>query len=122
MFNDIEDAVGSYVECNDHEKGNKNFPYKNYPGPYWMHNFLKCNNLCRKQANKLSVMHHKITRSPFIKYNFYQSVAKVLDDLEIGDRPELIWNANETGLPHEPKKYNVVSQKGQKNIANNYRR
>ena len=118
-LNEIGDVVRSYVEYNDHERGKRSFHYKNvlvYPGPDWMRNFLKCNKLSLKQATKLSIVRHNATRNPFIVYHFYEIVAKALDDLEIGDRPDLIWNADETGLPHEPKKCNAVSQKGQKTL------
>ena len=77
-----------------------------------MRNFLKRNKLSLKQATKLSIVRHNATRNPFIVYHFYEIVAKTLDDLQIGDRPDLIWNADETGLPHEPKKCDIVSQKG----------
>ena len=32
------------------------------------------------------------------------------------DRPDLIWNSDESGLPHDPKKCKVVSLKGQKTM------
>ena len=32
--------------------------------------------------------------------------------LELQDRPDLIWNAAESGLPSEPKKCQVVSERG----------
>ena len=115
-INEIGDVVRSYVEYNDHERGKKSFHYKNvqgYPGPDWMRNFLKCNKPSLKQATKLLIVCHNTTRNPFIVYHFYKVVAEALDDLEIGDQPDLIWKADETGLPHQPKKCNAVSQKGQ---------
>ena len=34
--------------------------------------------------------------------------------LDIEDRPDLIWNSDESGLPSESKKWKVISLKGQK--------
>ena len=115
-LNEIGDIVHSYEEYNDHERGKKSFHYKNvqgYPGPDWMRNFLKCNKPSLKQATKLLIVCHNATRNPFIVYNFYKIVAEALDGLEIGDQPDLIWKADETGLPQYPKKCSAVSQKGQ---------
>ena len=105
-LNKIGDVVRSYVEYNDHERGKKSSHYKNvlgYPRPDWMRNFLKRNKLSLKQATKLSIVGHNAICNAFIVSHFYEIVAKVLDDLEIGDRPIFIWNADETGLTHEPK-------------------
>ena len=71
----------------------KSFHYKNilgYPGSDWMCNFLKCNKLSLKQAIKLSIVLHNATHNPVTVYHFYEIVAKALDDLEIGDQPDLI--------------------------------
>ena len=40
--------------------------------------------------------------------------------LGIENRPDLIWNADESGMPHEPKKCCIVSVKGQKNTSGNF--
>ena len=37
-------------------------------------------------------------------------------NLGLDDRPDLIWNVDESGLPHEPKKCHVISAKGQKTL------
>ena len=36
--------------------------------------------------------------------------------LGIEERPDLIWNTDESGLPSEPNKYKVVSLRGQKTL------
>ena len=79
-----------------------------------MRNFLKRNKLSLKQATKLSIVRHNATRNPFIVYNFYEIVAKALDDLEIGDRPDLIWNADEAGLPMSLKNATLCPKRGKK--------
>ena len=89
-----------------------------YFGPNWMRSFLKNNKLSMKQATKLSIVLHHATFNPFTMYHFYDIVAKTSGDLEIGDLPELIWNADETTLP--PKIESYVT-KGTKTRANTYR-
>ena len=74
------------------------------------------NRLFLKEATKLSQVRHNATRNPFIINHFYDILGKVLVDLGISDRPDLIWNADESGLPYEPKKCRVISGKGQKTL------
>ena len=110
-------VVRSYVEYNDHERGKKSFHYKNvlgYPGPDWMCNFLKRNTLPLKQATKLSVVRHNATHNPFIVYHFYENVAKALDDLEIGDRPDLSGMLMRLGYPMSPKNATLCSKRDKK--------
>jgi len=37
-----------------------------------------------------------------------------MKDIGGEDRPDLIWNCDESGLPHEPKKCRVISLRSQK--------
>ena len=38
---------------------------------------------------------------------------ETIKNLGLKERPDLIWNMDESGAPHEPKKCNIVSLKGQ---------
>ena len=81
-----------------------------------MSKFLQDEHLSLKEATKLSKERHNPTRNPFIVYRFYDLLEEVVEKLGIANRPDLIWNCDETGIPHEPKKCKVVSQKGAKTL------
>ena len=81
-----------------------------------MNSFIKRKNLSLKQGTKLSVPRYNSTKNPFIIYHFYDILEETIDKLNIQNRPDLIWNCNESGLPHEPKKCNVITEKGQKTL------
>ena len=38
---------------------------------------------------------------------------KVVFDLSLQERPNFIWNIDESGLPSEPNKCKVISEKGE---------
>ena len=116
---DIGELVCSYVEHNDHERGKNVFKHKGrngFPGPDWLKGFVKNNNLSSKQATTLSTSRYNATKNPFVIYDFYDLVEKTIDELGIQDRPDLIWNCDESGLPHEPSKLKIISPKGQNTL------
>ena len=75
---------------------------------------MRNKNLSLKEATKLSITRHNATQNPYIIYHFYGLLEKTIDELGIVDRPDLVWNLDESGLPSEPGKYKVISLKGQK--------
>ena len=89
---------------------------KGHPGPDWVKLFMKRNNLSLKEATKLCVARYNATKNPFIVYHFYDILEQTINDLGIENRPDLLWNYDESGLPHEPKKCKVVSEKGQNTL------
>ena len=114
---DIAELVESYVLHNDHERGKKILKYKKrpgYPGPDWLTSFIKKNNLSLKEATKLSRPRYNATKNPFVVYHYFDLLEKTISNLGLENKPEVIWNCDESGLPHEPKKLKIVSGKGQK--------
>ena len=111
--------VESYVAYNDQERAKKVFKYKGrigYPGPDWVNKFIKNNGLSSKQATTLSAARYNATKNPFIIYHFYEILESKIKELGIENRGDLIWNCDESGLPHEPKKCKIISARGQKTL------
>ena len=116
---DVGDLVESHVSHTDHERAKKILKHKGrigYPGPDWARKFMDNNNLSLKEATKLSVARYNATKNPFVINHFYDMLENVVKKLGIENRPDLIWNADESGMPHEPKKCRIVSVKGQKTL------
>ena len=93
---------------------------RGFPGPDWIHAFMDQHNLSLKEATKLSRARYNATKNPFVVNNFYDLVEQKIKELGLEDRPDLIWNMDESGLPHEPKKCKVVSERGQKTLQVRY--
>ena len=116
---DVRDLVRQYVLSNDIVAAKKVFKYKGVegtPGTDWLRQFLKDQRLSLKDATKLSKERHNATRNPYIIYKFYDMLENLIEKLGIADRPDLFWNADETGLPHEPRKCKVIAEKGRKTL------
>ena len=116
---DIQEIVTNYVNTNEHEQGKSGFHYKGVrgcPGPDWLNNFMKKQNLSLKNATKLSKARYNATKNPFVIFDWFDLLEETIRKLGILDRPDLIWNSDESGLPHDPKKCKVVSLKGQKTM------
>ena len=97
----------------------KTFHYKGragHPGSDWRETFLKRHNLSLKEATKLSSCRYNATKNPFIVNHYFDILEKTIKDLGIEGRPDLIWNVDESGLPHDPQKCRVISAKGQKTL------
>ena len=88
-----------------------------FPGPDWMTSYLKRNNLSLKEATNLSSARYNATENPFVIFHYFDILEEAIEKLKIRDRPDLIWNCDESGLPHEPKKCQVISEKGQETLS-----
>ena len=86
------------------------------PGPDWIRKFIKDQRLSIKDATKLSKERHNATRNPFIVYRFFDLLEKTVKEMEIENRPDLLWNCDETGMPHEPRQFKVISEQGVKTL------
>ena len=120
--NDLGELVESYSIANNVTRALKIFKFKGrqgYPGPDWINTFVENNNLSFKEATKLSRHRYNATKNPFIIYNFYDILEKVVFDLNLQERPNFIWNIDESGLLSEPNKCKVISEKGQKTLLVN---
>ena len=116
---DIGELVHSYVEHNDHQRAKKTLHFRGrlgYPGPGWIKQFMKKKNLSAKQATTLSSARYNATKNPFIIFHFYDLLEKTIKELNLEHRPDLIWNCDESGLPHEPSKLKIISRRGQKTL------
>ena len=89
---------------------------KGCPGPDWLNTFMKKQHLSWKNATKLCKARYSTTKNPFIVNHWFDILEETVKKLGIEDRPDLIWNSDESGLPSEPKKCKVISLKGQKTL------
>ena len=100
-ISDIGELVESFVLHNGMENAKARLKYgsrKGHPGPDWVKLFMKRNNLSLKEATKLCVARYNATKNPFIVYHFYDILEQTINDLGIENRPDLLWNCDESGF------------------------
>ena len=103
----IKDLVKEYVEGH-----NIKTPFNNNrPGKDWIRLFMNRNKLSLKKANMISSARKSATSNPFVIYDFYDVIEKIIKENNLG--PKQIWNCDESGFPHDPSKCMSVTVKGQ---------
>ena len=81
---------------------------------------MERNNLPLNDTTKLSGVRYNAAKDPFVIYHFYNILGNTMKDLGIENRPYLFWKCDDSGLPHEPKKCKVISEKEQKMLQVSY--
>ena len=63
----------------------------------------------------MSAARYNAMKNPSVVDHYYDILEKTVQNLGLDDRPDLIWNVDESG-PLEQKKCYVISAKGQKTL------
>lgn len=104
---EILHMIAEYVTQN-----NSKTPFKNnIPGEDWFLQFKKRYNLSIKKPQGIEYARKKMT-DPFVINEYFTLLKKTLDDLDLHDKPNHIWNMDETSLCMDPSKTKVVGEKG----------
>ena len=88
----------------------------NRPGRDWARNFLKRYNFTLKKGGQMQLARKSVTSDPFVIYGYYETLEEVVKQLGIEDRPECIYNLDETGFPTDPTKVKSIGTKGAKTV------
>lgn len=86
------------------------------PGYDWAVAFMRRHNLTLKTGGMMQLAWKSVTSDPFVIYGFYELLQKEMERLEIMERPECIWNLDETGFPQDPSKVKTLGTKGAKTV------
>ena len=104
--NEIKDLVRDYVRANSITN-----PFNDdRPGKDWLRNFMKRQKLSTKKATIISAARKAATANPFIIFDFYEVVEKIIKEKKL--KREQIWNCDESGFPTDPSKCKVVAPIG----------
>ena len=74
---------------------------------------MKQQNLSLKKCYKTIKPCQNATKNPYIINHWFDILEETTENLGLKESPDLIWNVDESGVPHEPQKCKVVSLKGQ---------
>ena len=103
----IKELVYEYVSQNKIKS-----PFKDgRPGKDWLRLYMKRNNLSMKKANMISSARKSATSNPFIIFDFFDIIEKIIKDQNL--QGENIWNCDESGFPTDPTRAKVVGVKGE---------
>lgn len=91
-------------EANDHR-----------PGKRWVKSFLKRNKLVLKRSSPMERKRKTAISDPFLIFEFYDNLELLLDQLDLKDKPERVFNTDETCFWHDPDKVVVVGVRGEAN-------
>ncbi|KAL0830078.1 hypothetical protein ABMA28_003535 [Loxostege sticticalis] len=104
---EVLQLVGQYVNQNKIET-----PFTDgIPGNDWFSNFMTRHNLSIKKPQAVEIA-RKNAADPFIIQELYNILEKVVKELELENKPEKIYNLDETSYCSDPKKTKVVGLKG----------
>ena len=84
------------------------------PGQDWLNNFMKRHNLTLKKGGQMQIARKNVTSDPFAIYDYYDKLDQMMTDLDIKDKPQCIWNLDETSFPMDPSKRKTIGSKGTK--------
>ncbi|MCL4152262.1 UNVERIFIED_CONTAM: hypothetical protein GTU68_060681 [Idotea baltica] len=88
----------------------------NKPGKDWVFKFLQRHKLTLKKGGMMQLARKSVTSDPFVIYDFYEKLQNEIERLGIQDRPNCIYNCDETGFPTDPSKSKTIGSIGQKTV------
>lgn len=104
---EVIEKVGEYVI-----KNNLKTRFKNgIPGPDWFIGFRKRHRLSIKRPQAVEMARKKCL-DPFIICEYFQLLKRTISELGLEDKPDHIWNLDETSFSVDPKKTKVVGAIG----------
>lgn len=100
---EVIELVARFIKDNNIKNNFKN----GVPGEDWFLKFKKRHNLSLKTPQNVEYARKKAL-DPFIIYKYFDLLKLILDEHELYDKPERIWNLDESSLSIDPRKVKVV--------------
>lgn len=99
--------MGKYINANEIVS-----PFKNgYPNKDWWLGFSYRHKLSLKKPQVVECSRKKAC-NPFTIYGYFELLRKTMDELNIMDKPDRIWNLDETSFCLDPSKTKIVGAIG----------
>nr|CAH7744755.1 unnamed protein product [Callosobruchus chinensis] len=107
---ELKNVVCDYVTAN----GLKTVFKNNKPGNDWFASFCNRRRLSLKKPENLETVRRNATKDPFIIYDFYDLLETEIEKLGLQDKPNHIFNLDETCFTFDPSRTKAVGAKGEK--------
>lgn len=105
---EVKNVVADYVGKNSIQTPFKN----NRPGDDWWQGFKTRHRLSLKKPERVEGARARQADDPFIMNDFYEKLELILEEKQLTDKPQNIWNCDETGFCSDPGSTRVVCEKG----------
>ncbi|KAK3104222.1 hypothetical protein FSP39_025431 [Pinctada imbricata] len=87
------------------------------PGKDWWYSFSRRNpEISLRKPEKLGNMRAKMLNPQKVN-NYFDDLEKLVKELDLTNKPQFIWNADETGKQFQHNPVNVIAQKGARGIV-----
>lgn len=90
------------------------------PGDVWVKDFLMRYNMSSKIPSNLEKARKIASKDPEIIYGFYTLLYQTMSSLQILDKPQHVWNVDETCLFTDPSKTRIIAPVGEKATRTTY--
>ncbi|GFO21204.1 Jerky protein [Plakobranchus ocellatus] len=110
---ETQEVVGEYLEALDRET-----PFVHgVPGPDWLDGFLKHHqDLSCRLPEQMKMSRQKSSANKTIYDAWFSLLKKTLTYHNLLNKPERVYNVDESGFPLDPKRLKVITQKGIQNL------
>jgi len=106
--NEVLDVVQEFVQKN----GIKNVFQSNRPGRKWFKSFTTRYHLSLKKPELIEGSRASQASDPFIVNNFFEQLLSILTELQLGLKPESIYNCDESAFKSDPTRAKILTAKG----------
>lgn len=103
---ELLETVGEYVQKNKIATNFKN----GIPGQAWFAGFKNRHNLSIKKPQAVEYARKKAI-DPFIVFPYFDLLKNTLEELNLRDKPEAIWNMDETSFSKDPERQKLSAPK-----------
>lgn len=87
-------------------------PFKSVPSEDWLRGFLKRHpRLTTRLPEQLKVSRAKSSANATVMNEWFRLIKSELEENGLMNRPDRIYNVDETGMPLDPKRLRVICQK-----------
>jgi hypothetical protein len=118
---DIRVFVGKYVTSRWHEESELGHYLRTHcrftgpsrmPGRDWMERFMQVHHLSLKTPGRLEKVRKMAESNPFKIFHFYDILGDTISELQLADRPDCIWNLDESAFFLDARGGKVVGEIG----------
>ena len=116
---DIVNVIGDYFRHTKHPN-----PFRDgVPGDDWWRLFIKRHpEVFKRKPQTLQMVRAKAATSDIVDHWFFQCLKPVLDDLQLHEKPQCIFNVDESGFPLSGRPAHVICKKKRHKVTTSYNR
>lgn len=109
---EIKSIVAEFVKSNDLKT-----PFKEgVPGDDWYYCFMKRHPALSFKKPELLQKARRDARDPEVIYQFFEELQHLITQNDVVDKPQFVFNTDESGFCTDPKRLKAIGEKGKSNV------